>query len=449
MAANPLSELLYYKSPQTARRFNWTKVFQADRCLNHSRSRDYLPCMRFGFGRSAQRPVFLLSFFLVTFIAGCSAGSGDGLNISGRPLSETADVPLAATLESIQSNVFDPSCIVCHAGANAPQGLRLDAPNSFTNLVGIRSRENGSVLRVAPGEPNNSYLVRKLEGTASVGERMPLGGPPIPQSTIDFVRQWITDGALADSTAPSGSAPLIVSLTPMPDSVGAFPAEIIVGFDRDMDASTINAMTFELMRSGGDGQFDDGNEEAILAPSISLSSMNARVAIMDLAGVAPVLDRYQVTLRGTGANVMLSVVGTALDGEYTGSLPSGDGLEGGDFVVVFDVQGLQPSLDSIQANIFSPTCAVAGCHTGPTGPNLPSGMDLSSANASFASLVNVASVESPTTRRVAAGDANNSYLIHKLEGSAAVGARMPFGGPFLEQSNIDVIRLWIDSGAAR
>jgi hypothetical protein len=76
-------------------------------------------------------------------------------------------------------------------------------------------------------------------------------------------------------------------------------------------------------------------------------------------------------------------------------------------------------------------------------------MDLSSANASFASLVNVASVESPTTLRVAAGDANNSYLVHKLEGSAAVGARMPFGGPFLEQSNIDVIRLWIDSGAAR
>ena len=449
MATNPLNELLYYKSLQTARRFNRTKVFQAVRCLNYSRSCDYLHCMQIGFERSVPRPDILLSFFLVTLIAGCSAGSGDGLNISGRPLSESADVPLAATLQSIQSNVFNPSCIVCHAGANAPQGLRLDTANSFTNLVGISSRENGSVLRVAPGQPNNSYLVRKLEGTASVGEQMPLGGPPIPQPTIDFVRQWITDGALADSTGPSGSVPLIVSLTPIPDSVGAFPAEIIVGFDRDMDASTINAMTFELMRSGGDGQFDDGNEELIVASSVSLSSMNARVAIMVLAGVAPVLDRYQVRLSGSGANVMQSVDGTALDGEYTGSLPSGDGLEGGDFVVVFDVQGLQPFLDSIQANIFSPTCAVAGCHTGPTGPSLPSGMDLGSADASFASLVNVASIESPTTLRVVAGDANNSYLIHKLEGSAAVGARMPFGGPFLDQSTIDVIRLWIDSGAAR
>jgi hypothetical protein len=139
----------------------------------------------------------------------------------------------------------------------------------------------------------------------------------------------------------------------------------------------------------------------------------------------------------------------ALDGEFTGNLPSGDGIEGGDFVVVFDVQGLQPSLESIQANIFTPTCSVAGCHSGPAGPILPSGMDLSSADASFASLVNVASVEVPMTPRVAGGDANNSYLVNKLEGSAAVGSRMPLGGPFLDQSTIDVIRTWIDSGALR
>ena len=406
--------------------------------------------MQVGFGRKLQRPDFPLSSLLAALMVGCGAGSGDGLNISGRPLSEAGDLPLAPTLESIQANVFDPSCIVCHSGANAPQGLRLDTANSFTSLVGIGSREDGSVLRVAPGEPDNSYLIHKLEGTASVGERMPLGGPPIPQATIDFVRQWITDGALPDAAGPFGSAPLIVSLTPLPDSVGGqFPAEIVAGFDQDIDASTINAMTFELTRSGGDGQFGDGNEEVIVPASVSLSSMNSRLAIMDLAGVAPVADRYQVTLRGSGASMVLSVVGMALDGEFTGNLPSGDGVEGGDFVVVFDVQGLQPSLESIQANIFTPTCSVAGCHSGPAGPILPSGMDLSSADASFASLVNVASVEVPMTPRVAGGDANNSYLVNKLEGSAAVGSRMPSGGPFLDQSTIDVIRTWIDSGALR
>jgi hypothetical protein len=380
-------------------------------------------------------------------IVGCSPGSGEGLDISGRPLSEGGDVPLAPTLASIQANVFNPSCIVCHAGANAPQGLRLDAVNSFTNLVGVSSREDSSFLRVSPGNPDQSYLVHKLEGSASKGERMPLGGPPIPQSTIDFVRQWITDGALPDS-GPPGTPPVVVSLSPDPDSViDSIPAQITAGFDQVIDASTVNDMTFVLMRSGGDGQFGDGNEQLIVPASVSLSVVNPRLAIMDLSGVPAIEDVYRVTLHGAGASIILGLGGAALDGEFSAGLPSGDGVEGGDFVAEFEVQGMQPSLASIQNNIFTPICS--GCHSGPPGPNLPSGMDLSSADASFSSLINIASFEVPTTLRVAAGDAGNSYLIHKMEGTSAVGSRMPQGGPFLDQATIDVVRLWIDDGAAR
>ena len=74
---------------------------------------------------------------LLALLCGCAPGSGDGLNVSGRPVSEGGDIPLAATLESIQVNVFDAACTVCHAGAAAPLGLRLDAGNSFVNLVGV------------------------------------------------------------------------------------------------------------------------------------------------------------------------------------------------------------------------------------------------------------------------------------------------------------------------
>ena len=395
-----------------------------------------------------RRPGRLLFSLLSTVIIGCTAGSGEGLDISGRPLGEGGDVPLAPTLASVQANVFNPSCIVCHAGASAPQGLRLDAANSFTNLVGVASRQGSSFLRVAPGDPDQSYLIHKLEGTASTGEQMPLGGPPIPQSTINFVRQWITDGALPDSGGPPNMPPVVVSLTPDPDRVvGSFPPDITAGFDQDIDASTINVMTFTLVRSGGDGTFSDGNEEIITPASVALSGMNPRLAIMDLTGVSAIDDRYQVTLHGSGANMILGINGTALDGEFAGSFPSGDGTEGGDFVVEFEVQGIQPSLASIQNNIFTPTCSVVGCHSGPPGPNLPTGMDLTSAAASFSSLVNIASFQEPTILRVAVGDADNSYLIHKLEGTAAQGTRMPQGGPFLDQATIDVIRLWINNGA--
>jgi len=396
------------------------------------------------------RRVVSLLVLMSAFLAGCTAGSGEGLDISGRPLDEGGDVPLAATLASVQANVFNPSCIVCHAGASAPQGLRLDAANSFTNLVGVASRQDSSLLRVAPGDPNRSYLIQKLEGTASVGERMPLGGPPIPQSMINFIRQWVTDGALPDSGGPPNMPPVVISLIPDPDSVvGNFPPDITAGFDQEIDASTINDMTFTLIRSGGDGTFGDGNEEAITPASVALSGTNPRLAVMDLTGVSAIEDRYQITLHGSGANMILGINGVALDGEYSGNLPSGDGAEGGDFVVGFEVQGIQPSLASIQNNIFTPTCSVAGCHTGPPGPNLPAGMDLSSSAASFSSLINIGSFQEPTIFRVAVGDADNSYLIHKLEGTSAQGSRMPLGGPFLDQATIDVIRLWIDIGAPR
>ena len=400
--------------------------------------------------RNVRRPGFLLISLLSCVVVGCSAGSGEGLDISGRPLSEGGDLPLAPTLASVQANVFNPSCIVCHSGANAPQGLRLDAANSFTNLVGVPSREDSSFLRVAPGDPGQSYLIHKLEGTASVGDQMPSGGPPIPQSTINFVRQWITDGALPVSGGSPAMPPVVVSLAPDPDSVaGSAPTAIIAGFDQEIDASTINAMTFTLVRSGGDGQFSDGNEQVITPASVALSSMNPRLAIMDLTGLSAIEDRYQITLHGSGANMILGINGVALDGDFAGSFPSGDGTEGGNFVAEFEVQGIQPSLESIQNNILTPTCSVAGCHSGPPGPNLPAGMDLSSASASFSSLINVASLQVPTTLRVAVGDADNSYLIRKLEGTSAVGSRMPEGGPFLHQATIDVIRLWIDSGAPR
>lgn len=105
------------------------------------------------------------------------------------------------------------------------------------------------------------------------------------------------------------------------------------------------------------------------------------------------------------------------------------------------------TLTQIQAAVLTPRCAV--CHDGsqPAGGALPGAMDLR-AGQSFASLVNVASREQPGVMRVRPGEPDNSYLIHKLEGSPGIaGARMPFGGPFLDQAATDSVRSWIASGA--
>ena len=58
------------------------------------------------------------------------------------------------------------------------------------------------------------------------------------------------------------------------------------------------------------------------------------------------------------------------------------------------------------------------------------------------------SLERPTLARVAPGEPDSSYVIHKLEGAADIsGARMPFGGPFLDQPTIDSVKSWIADGA--
>ncbi len=54
--------------------------------------------------------------------------------------------------------------------------------------------------RVTPNQPDNSYLVHKVQGThlaaGGSGSQMPEGQPPLSQSDIDLIRAWIQAGAL-------------------------------------------------------------------------------------------------------------------------------------------------------------------------------------------------------------------------------------------------------------
>jgi len=131
-------------------------------------------------------------------LVGCGAGSGEGLDQNGQPLSPgTAATPLAPTLASIQVNVFSVRCAVpgCHGGPTAQQGLRLDPGFSAGNLINVASPRDATLIRVIPGNPDASFIIQKLEGTQTLGDRMPLFGPYLPQTTIDVIRQWIQDGA--------------------------------------------------------------------------------------------------------------------------------------------------------------------------------------------------------------------------------------------------------------
>jgi hypothetical protein len=272
--------------------------------------------------RRAQARHWLVTFAFCTLTA---CGSGDGFVGSGGVVG-----PLEPNFNSIQANVFDQYCEHCHSGANAPVGLRLDAANSYASLVGVPSGERSSVLRVAPGSANNSYIIQKLEGAAGlVGQRMPAGLPALPQSDINVIRQWIGDGALP---AAAGTGPIrVTSVSPEPSSeMQALPASIIVGFDRELNAPSVTTATFILTRAGADGMLGTDDDVAIVPKSVAVPLMNSRSAVMDLRGVPLVLDRYGITLLGTSSAAILDLGGNALDGES-------DGVAGGDFTATFSV----------------------------------------------------------------------------------------------------------------
>jgi hypothetical protein len=281
-------------------------------------------------------PALLLA--IASLLPGC-AGSGAGLDANGQPISGGQD-PLIADFASIQSHVFTPICAACHAGAAAPLGFRLDAASAYAMLVNAPSVEVPALARVLPGHPESSYLIQKIEGHAAVGGQMPLGQPPLPQSTIDVIRQWITDGAQASATMAASSGPTqLRAVTPLGDGSLSMSStdntgEIVIAADGELDLSSVNAASVTLIASGGDGSFMEGNEIPIDHLTIAVRSLAPTVLAIRPASGRLAADTYQLTIAGTGSTAALDLSGAAVDG-------AGTGAHGTDFVMRFSV-GAQP-----------------------------------------------------------------------------------------------------------
>ena len=91
------------------------------------------------------------------------------------------------------------ACIQCHTDAGRQPAGGISAPRRPFVSAARRAREHGKpgATRVIPDDPDNSYIVHKLEGAADiVGERMPRGtGPFLTEGQMLVIRQWIKDGA--------------------------------------------------------------------------------------------------------------------------------------------------------------------------------------------------------------------------------------------------------------
>jgi hypothetical protein len=115
---------------------------------------------------------------------------------------------LVPTFSSIQNEIFNNSdssgraaCTQCHnAVGQLFNGLNLAPAVAYANLVGVASRGKPGAIRVIAGDPENSYLIHKLEGRPGIaGLRMPFIGPPfLTDGQILVIKRWIELGARDD-----------------------------------------------------------------------------------------------------------------------------------------------------------------------------------------------------------------------------------------------------------
>ena len=133
----------------------------------------------------------LVTTLLVVF--SLTHGSGDLQAQVGDP----DRLPNHATLQQI----WDNDCVRCHRSSSPAAALDLTPEQALHQLVGVPSVQAPDLLRVEPGQPENSYLFLKIAAgrqhldRGGRGRRMPLGAPPLPPPAIQHIENWIRAGA--------------------------------------------------------------------------------------------------------------------------------------------------------------------------------------------------------------------------------------------------------------
>ena len=113
---------------------------------------------------------------------------------------------LEPTFASVQTQIFETTdsagrvaCTNCHTniGRTPSGGLNLVHDLAYDQIVNVPSARKPGAIRIIPGDPENSYLVQKLEGRPGiVGLRMPFSGAPfLTDGQMLILKRWIAIGA--------------------------------------------------------------------------------------------------------------------------------------------------------------------------------------------------------------------------------------------------------------
>lgn len=405
-----------------------------------------------------------------------------GACIDIEPEGELGDPNLA----TVQQAIFTAKCALaeCHAGGSPRQGMSLEPGKASGLTINVTALE-APMFRIKPGDPDNSYLIAKIEGrnkdVGGSGERMPLGFAPLSTAEIKLVRDWITSLGTALQAPPK-----ITGITP---AAGAIGDRISIEGENFGDKQGDSAVTFGTTPASFVGNWSNKKFEAFVPQGLNPGPVDLIVKVgtktsnkfpftirlekvPSIVALTPDMGPVgaEIELRGSnfGAAQATSTItfgGTAAapatawaDGTIKVLVPAG--AKTGDIVVTVGGGAsngqkfwfLEPKLSSLQEGLFTRRCALSTCHGSPTPPPQDCGgkpgQSLIAGN-TFANIVGVTSCEQSASQRVQPGNHAASYLYMKVsQKPPPVGDQMPADGtPPLPAPVIQVLADWIDQGA--
>lgn len=123
--------------------------------------------------------------------------AGDGPDLGGADGEPACNAK--PELEWLEQEYFAGSCTFssCHSAKKKAGGLVLEPGKARASLVGIPALNLGAKgqHRVKPGDPDGSYLLRRVSQDLD-GGLMPLGATePVDPCAIEALRKWIAAGA--------------------------------------------------------------------------------------------------------------------------------------------------------------------------------------------------------------------------------------------------------------
>lgn len=104
-----------------------------------------------------------------------------------------ADACLASYTETVEPIVAR-KCAACHNDASPGSGVSFQKGSGYANLVNVASEELPGMMRVTPGDAQQSYLAHKIlnthEEVGGFGTKMPPSGS-LRDKEVEAILGWI------------------------------------------------------------------------------------------------------------------------------------------------------------------------------------------------------------------------------------------------------------------